>query len=402
MTVGSTVVGGDVRRHPRSGGPLVRHVPPLEDNCVALPKECTVVDLLDRALLDCLQIAPRATWKQLSLVLRVNPSTLSRRWHQLNSSAAVWSTCNIRRGPDGGRLICALVQIALAGGDWGPLMDRLSRDPDVVTLEFTSGSHGMLLTLTKSDLAALQQFVDVSLRDDPIVRATTVHVLRSMVVEGGHFRLHELSEHMVQRCERFAEPGTDRLEWVDPGTKRQLHALAVKLHQDARLPLSALAAATEMTPARTRLALNTLLADDWVRLRTDFAPRDFGLEASVYLGLETPPGSLESVILKLSTMSSVRLVATVASWFNLIVCVWLPDLESLDRLESSLVTVHPGLRIAERWIAMSAMRRMGKNLDATSGRLASRPADPDSADPDSADPDGVGYDSADPDSADPG
>ncbi|MFC7564574.1 AsnC family transcriptional regulator [Actinomadura namibiensis] len=51
------------------------------------------MDELDLALVNALQLDPRAPWSRLSGPLGVDAATLSRRWSRLTESGAAWVTC---------------------------------------------------------------------------------------------------------------------------------------------------------------------------------------------------------------------------------------------------------------------------------------------------------------------
>ena len=54
------------------------------------------MDDVDFALVNALQLSPRAGWAQLEAVLGVDASTLSRRWARLIESGLVWIAVNYR------------------------------------------------------------------------------------------------------------------------------------------------------------------------------------------------------------------------------------------------------------------------------------------------------------------
>ena len=58
-----------------------------------------MADTLDLQIINALQIHPRVSWAQLGRILRVDPSTISRRWSVLTKERQVWTSCFEGAGP---------------------------------------------------------------------------------------------------------------------------------------------------------------------------------------------------------------------------------------------------------------------------------------------------------------
>ena len=48
------------------------------------------VDELDLAVVNCLQLSPRASWTLVGEALDVDPVTVARRWQRLSSAGIAW------------------------------------------------------------------------------------------------------------------------------------------------------------------------------------------------------------------------------------------------------------------------------------------------------------------------
>jgi len=76
-----------------------------------------MVDTLDVQILNALQIHPRVSWAQLGRILRVDPSTISRRWSTLTNRRQAWTSCSEGDAPQlREEMVSALVEISCTPG----------------------------------------------------------------------------------------------------------------------------------------------------------------------------------------------------------------------------------------------------------------------------------------------
>ncbi|RIQ20438.1 AsnC family protein [Jiangella rhizosphaerae] len=72
------------------------------------------LDEADLALRHAVQLAPRAPWQRIGLVLGVDPVTAARRWARLSESGAAWFA--LHPALDG--LTFAFVEVGCAASAW--------------------------------------------------------------------------------------------------------------------------------------------------------------------------------------------------------------------------------------------------------------------------------------------
>src|SRR3546814_14179857 len=106
----------------------------------------------DLRLLNALQIRPRASWSELSRAIGSDPVTLTRRWERLHSQGIAWIAA-YRGGPIVSAT--ALLEIECAPAQTMSVAEQIAHDPEVLTVDLTTGNRDLLVTLTCTDLDQL-------------------------------------------------------------------------------------------------------------------------------------------------------------------------------------------------------------------------------------------------------
>ncbi|WFR73389.1 Lrp/AsnC family transcriptional regulator [Prescottella defluvii] len=112
------------------------------------------LDEIDLSLVNVLQCDPRASWSKVGAALGIDPVTAARRWARLTESGSAWVTAH-PAGPQ----TAALVEVECVAGEAEATAEILSHRPHVLTVEHTSGSRDLLLTVSVADLGALSRMV---------------------------------------------------------------------------------------------------------------------------------------------------------------------------------------------------------------------------------------------------
>ena len=129
--------------------------------------------------------------------------------------------------------------------------EALVRWPHVLTVEHTSGSRDLLLTVSVPDLASLSDMLLTSVESLPGIRSTRTHLVIRPYAMGGDWQLQALDAdqraQMDARGQRAASPPRPLGE-AD-------RALIRALFQDGRTPLTDIAAEVDcsVSTARRRL-----------------------------------------------------------------------------------------------------------------------------------------------------
>ncbi|MFT4306815.1 MAG: Lrp/AsnC family transcriptional regulator [Microbacterium sp.] len=328
-----------------------------------LMQDLCMIDPADFALVNAIQISPRASWAELAPILRVDASTLSRRWRRLVSARLVWTSCTYaepeprREAPRRTRM--AIVEVACKPGQRESAIAALGEIGAVSSVHCTSGSRDLYLTVAAPTLRELDRLVDGIGDHVPGITGTRTHHLRRIFQEGSSWRLGALRREEADAVALTRPSVSSR---VEPSS---LHfQLLDALGEDARLPVSDLQTRLGRSSVTVARAVNEMLSADWARWRVDFAHEEGGWDASAMLWISVDQTELEKVAAALCMTPQVRLCASIAGQANLTASLWLRDIAELDEIEAKLTRVFRRLRIVDRWITPRVAKRVGHVLDA--------------------------------------
>ncbi|MFB8268079.1 MULTISPECIES: Lrp/AsnC family transcriptional regulator [unclassified Streptomyces] len=312
------------------------------------------LDELDLALVNALQIDPRAPWTKLAAALDVDAATVARRWERLRSAGLAWVTAYAYDVGGG-----ALVEVDCAPGQDAAVAAALSADPKVVTVEHTAGGRDLLVTVMTPDFSTLSAYIVDTLGAVPGVTSSRAHLITRSYTEGSIWRLRSLT-----RTQQEALAASRRSAGGAAPYLADHRALVTALGEDGRLPVGELAARLGVSVNTASRRLGRLLDSGRLVLRCDLARSLSGSPVSVTFFGSVPPEHLDSTARELAKLPEIRLCVGTAGPQNLIATVWVASLLDAQLLEVKLAGRLPHLRIADRAVALRAVKLMGRLLDA--------------------------------------
>lgn len=110
--------------------------------------EPDMLDETDLALIDALQVNPRASWSRLADALMLSPTTLARRWQRLSDAGEAWVSVVMGRRR---RTTGALIEVSCRPGREHAVASALAEIPYVTTVGITTGQfqvYAIVLTPT--------------------------------------------------------------------------------------------------------------------------------------------------------------------------------------------------------------------------------------------------------------
>ncbi|WP_448613911.1 Lrp/AsnC family transcriptional regulator [Modestobacter sp. URMC 112] len=317
----------------------------------------------DQALISALQVSPRASWSDVGEALGISGVTAARRWKRISSDGTAWVTA----APGMARWAqqcLAYVEIDCAPATLIGVANELAAHEFVLTVEITTGSADILLTIAAADLTTMSHYLLDHLASMASVLRTRVRIATKIYTEGSSWRMVELppaAQRVLERSRPPADPGaagTD-VAAMTPDTQQIARLLSV----DGRSSLTDLAAATGISPTTVRRHVGRLLGARILLPRTDVAAELSGSPVQVYLWVDAPVTGLPATARALSQFRQVRLCATVSSATSLLVCAWLHTVEEVHRLELTFARELPHLRMVDRLIVLRTVKRMGRLVD---------------------------------------
>ena len=121
---------------------------------------------LDLALVNALQLRPRASWVELAEPLGTTATTLARRWERLSAAGLAWVAA--APGPEFGRSRCiSYIMIRVEPNARKRVVDDLAQWSEVATIEVATGGHDLNVDVLTHDLRELDQFLTDKVFDIP-------------------------------------------------------------------------------------------------------------------------------------------------------------------------------------------------------------------------------------------
>ncbi|QNS08141.1 Lrp/AsnC family transcriptional regulator [Streptomyces xanthii] len=334
----------------------------------------TVISELDLALVNALQLRPRAAWAELAAPLGVTAGTLARRWDRLSAEGLAWVSAS--PGREFSRTRCtAFVLLRCRPGTRRRLAERLCAFEEAATIELTApGSADLLLDVLAPDLPALGRFLTEELEPLPDLLSVDCLFATSLYVEGSRWRLRSLDPAQLTALGTGGPGGpeaapTTELDTVD---RALLHALV----RDGRMGLSALAEHADSSPATVRRRLRRLTDSGVLTFRCDVADALAGRPVPVSLLGRAPARDTAAVHRTLAALPECRLVAAVTGSSNIFTTLWVHDLGDIQRRETALCARLPSLTVTDRIVGLHTVKRMGHLLTDDGRRTGVRPIRP--------------------------
>jgi len=327
------------------------------------------VDELDLALINALQVAPRASWSAVGAALGVDPVTVARRWERLEAAGLAWVTCVA--GPLAhGEFCMAYIDVMCRPGRLDDVAAALTVHPEVRYLHQLASDFELLVVIAVATPADVAAYLSGRLAGTDGIAAYRAHLRTAGYREPSGWRLHTLTPAQRGALEFAARPSAqpDRRHVRTDDVDRRLFAL---LHEDGRMAASRVASRAGISEASARRRITRLLANQLVRLRCEVAQSVSGTPVTAVLRLRAAPERLDATAHQLAVLRETRMCCALTGPHNLLLMLWLPTLGDLPRFEAALVERMPGLDVADRAVCLRTLRQMGRLLDGA-GRAVGR------------------------------
>ncbi|MEU9337608.1 AsnC family transcriptional regulator [Streptomyces sp. NPDC048290] len=323
---------------------------------------------LDLAIVNALQIHPRASWSLVGEALGVDAVTAARHWRRLTDSGAAW-VAGYRAPTSDGRAM-AQVEIVTEAARAGAVARLLAHDAQTMSVKQTSGARDILAIVWAYDLDGLADYIGERIARCDGVRATRSHVITAAPFEGSRWRLRSLDA--VQRA--LLKPPELQPVPAEPLRPVDLRLLAA-LGEDGRMPFNQLAERTGASVATVRRRLHQLTAAGQIALRCNVARSLTGWPISAVYFASVPAGHLEAASGSLRTLPELRLCTITAGPHNLILDVWLRSVPDVHRLEAhlELELARFDFHVGDRAVVLRTEKNVGRIVDRTGRSVAAVP-----------------------------
>lgn len=326
---------------------------------MSIPNASNVATELELALLNALQLRPRAEWSDIAEALGVTPATAARRWKSLQDRHLAWIgvTVGHRRGQE----IASAFVLVTCSGDPAEVAARLAQEPQVATIARTMGRHQLLLDVLVRDLEELRGYLADRLSRIPGVAMTVSLPITTIYTEGSRWQVHALDAQQVRHLRGGAARGTRgrrtaRMDALD-------RALIAAMVCDARIGWAELATRCETSAPTARRRVQRLLDDDAIELRCELATPIVGPAVQVTYLMRVPVTAIHDTGTTLAGMSTCRLAAAVVDRTNLVATMWFAVPADIETFERNLADSIADLEVCERIVHIRSVKRIGHLLD---------------------------------------
>lgn len=329
------------------------------------PQAAKSLNETDLALVNALQINPRAPWSLIGQALGIGATTAVRRWQRLVETGSAWMSA-YPSGDLARRLGLVFAQVTCTPGRQVEVAQAIAADAHVPTVDYVAGNYDVLAHVVAPGLTELSDYVVHRLSRVPGVLQARTMVAPRMFSEGSRWQVRAISPEQRETLRvRAPQPAPA------PAFTALDRALLLALGENCRASSSELALRLGVSASTVRRHVDALLAAGLVRLRCEIARSQSPAPVTVLLLLRVPPDQLETTARWLGLLPEVRMCAAVSGSANLLLAAWLASSRDVVSLESTLVTKMPRLEIIERAVVLRPIKLMGRLLDKT-GRSAGR------------------------------
>ncbi|MFI9627462.1 Lrp/AsnC family transcriptional regulator [Streptomyces sp. NPDC052042] len=329
--------------------------------------ETEVLDEIELALVDALQISPRASWTKLGDVLGLSPITLARRWQRLVDGGAAWVTIAISDARSRG----AMVEFTCAPGTEMAVATQLARMPYVSTVGITSGDYHVFANIVAPTLAGTTNVLLNGLPLSPHVLRMRSHVFGSLF-GGMVWRLGVMNSSQTEQIREAIGPPPQEIRPFGPLDR----ALFLALGRDGRRTYTDLAEELDTTPKAVQRRLDRLHRNGDIAFRCDVARELAGWHTMALLWLTVPDTDLRAVGHRVASWPETRMCAAVASPTNLALIVNLRSFEHLEDVLIRIATKFPGVSVTERRLVLRQVKIYGRLVDESGRSTGVIPPDP--------------------------
>lgn len=307
----------------------------------------------DLELVHALQIAPRASWKQLAPILDRHPTTLATRWARLREAGLAWVTAyQSSAGMEG---CAAFIGVECLPGHRAGVLERMCGLSAVVTVEESARDWDLRLTALAPSWQVLSATVLAKVREDPGVARVRVTVVTRLFVTGNSWRLDALSTQQRRALSALHPAPRQHLGASPP----DLEIMTAALQRDGRATHAQLAAATGTHPTTAARHLNQAVSAGTITVRCELAQEYSGYPVSCQWYVRVSPGHMQAAVDHLRGYRTLRLCAATTGDTNLTFLLWLRFPEAILDVESGLQAAAPSLQVVESDVGVRTHKRMG-------------------------------------------
>ncbi|QTG81777.1 Lrp/AsnC family transcriptional regulator [Arthrobacter crystallopoietes] len=314
----------------------------------------------DLELVSALQVAPRASWEDLSRVLGVHPTTLARRWARLVEAGL--ARVSIAPGPELLRMMdVAFVELTCQNDRVQEVAETLIPDERLMSIQFIAGSAHLLLTVAAAG-RSLSSFLLTTIGSLDGVLHYAVRTVTSQIIDASLWHFRALPASKIRRLSQLHQEAGKAGEGTPAVMDAPNRALMRALGIDGRTSLRELAATAGISALAAARRVSRLIGGKYVSVRCDVARRGSGRSYSAILWGSMRPDRFPSTDI-LDRVPALRVMTSVTGTNNIHIVVWLNNPMDLLDVEQQLLDAIGGLTIEDRRIVLRTFKFNGAKLN---------------------------------------
>jgi DNA-binding Lrp family transcriptional regulator len=334
---------------------------------VPITSDSFKLDRVDNQLLHGLMIDGRAPFSLLAQVIGTSEQTVARRYGRLHEAGAV-RVLVLPAAKDEG--LDWIVRIGVRPGAAARLAGALAARNDVSWVRIMAGGAEILCISRPSSLEERDALLLERLARTNLVTTVSAHAIMKLFAGGGIADWSAFDDPLdgsqVAALRSTAPaPESDGVT----GGRPEDTALFAALREDGRAGYAELATVAQISPARVRRRLDTLLASGQAYVHTDVATELLGFPTAASLWLSVAPSELELVGAQLAALQQTTFVAAVSGPANLAASLVCRSAPELYRLLTNDIGAIGSIRSAEVSPVIRRVKQAGTVLHGTRLRL---------------------------------
>jgi DNA-binding Lrp family transcriptional regulator len=325
-----------------------------------------VLDEIDLAIVDALQVSPRAPWAAVADAVGVSADTVARHWRALSEAGLAW----VNLALSGARTRGAIVTMACRSTAEERVAVELARLPHVVTVGLTTGRHQVVALVLAPTVASVgAAYLAMTARADVVdARIETF----DSVWGGVAWELGVIGRTVRESI----RPQVD----VDHALEHRLSPddrdLFLALGEDGRRSYTDLAAELDRSPVSVKRRIRHLERAGDIVFRSDVARRLAGWECQAIVWMSVPPLRLAEVGREVAAWPEVRMCSRTTGPTNLVVIAELRRSAHLDDLVLRLAATYEDLTVVDRQVLFRLVKVHGRVVDEWGRAVEVVPVDP--------------------------
>ena len=306
-----------------------------------MASESRTLDLVDRQILHALQIAPRAPFARIAIVLGVSEQTVARRYQRMRGAGIVRVLARTLASRRPGTSYWSL-RIGCRPGTATTLAEALARRAD--TSWISIGAGGAEVTC-QAEIEGDSGLLHHLPRASNVLTFSAYQMMHHFTGRGEMDWILPDNDVTAEQREFLAEGppprgGDARVEVAD-------RSLAEALARDGRASWAALAAATGWSQRQVAHRVGELIGSGAIYLHLDVADTMVGMDSAANLWFTVAPAHLASVGARLADHAELAFVSAITGSANLLAAARTPDAEALYRYITTKIAAVEGIQNVE-------------------------------------------------------